>query len=101
MKELRILHLHVTREYWEQMRDGKKLWEYRLADKWFKRIAHGNFDEVWIWLGYPKGSCTEKRLRFYWRGFKREEITHKHFGEKSVWVVSIDVSKRIPEGESK
>lgn len=101
MTERPNLVLRVTRKYWEQMRDGVKRREYRRVNPyWERRLVGRKYAEVWIWMGYPPASDTSKLLRFVWRGFHRETITHPHFGADPVEVFSIDVSMRV-EGESK
>lgn len=96
MTERKNLILHVKREYWEQMRDGVKRREYRLATPyWEKRLVWRSYAEVEIWCGYPPASDTSKLLRFVWRGCYRETITHPHFGAEPVEVFSIDVSMGI------
>ena len=49
------LHLSLKREYFEQIRDGEKWFEYRLCnDYWRKRLdAHGAYHQIVLTLGYP------------------------------------------------
>lgn len=63
----RILTLHVRREYFDEIRAGRKYYEYRVATPyWTKRLSR-EYDEVHILLGYPPAAATDRRLRFHWR----------------------------------
>lgn len=92
---MKILRLNLKREYWEEIRDGRKLVEYRLASKWMKRLEGRVFDAIDLCLGYPKKSETHKTLRRKWNGYTVETITHEHFGSMSVVVFAIDVSEAL------
>lgn len=86
------LILPVKREYFEQMRDGAKLAEYRLVTEyWRRRLLGRTYDSVVITLGYPKKDDASRRLVFPWRGCTMETITHPHFGPAPVTVFSIKV----------
>lgn len=86
------LVLPVKREYFEQMRDGTKLAEYRLCTEyWRRRLLGRTYDSVVITLGYPKKDDAARRLVFPWRGYKVETIQHKHFGPDPVTVFAITV----------
>lgn len=88
------LILPVKRIYFEQMRDGTKLAEYRLCTPfWGKRLQGRKYDRVVITLGYPKRDDTERRLVFPYRGYTMEVITHPHFGADPVSVFAIIVGK--------
>lgn len=88
----RDLVLPVKREYFEQMRDGTKLAEYRLVtDYWRRRLIGRTYDRVVITMGYPKKNDATRRLTFPWRGFEMSTITHPHFGPESVEVFAIAV----------
>lgn len=85
---MRILTLHVKREYFEAIQAGTKKEEYRLFnDHWRKRIECRNFDEVEICLGYPERGDSSRRLRFPWRGYEIKRIRHKHFESQAVTTV--------------
>jgi hypothetical protein len=89
---MKILHLPLKGEYFDAIRDGSKTHEFRLAEKWEKRIAGKDFDEIHLTRGYPPKSDESRRLRRIWRGFERRTITHPHFGPDPVEVLAIDVS---------
>jgi hypothetical protein len=86
------LVLPVKRIYFEQMRDGTKLAEYRLVnDFWRKRLVGRTYDSVIITLGYPKKDDAARRLVYPWRGYTIETIEHPHFGPTPVAVFAIKV----------
>lgn len=86
------LHLNLKREYFEAIKSGTKLFEYRLASKWLKRIDGKAFDTVFIKLGYPKAGDLERIIERPWRGFDRQIITHPLFGDEPVDVLAIRVN---------
>ncbi len=92
---LSTLTLNVKREYFEAIRDGTKLDEYRLATPyWGKRLEGRQYDSVCICLGYPKKGDESRRLRFPYRGYKKKTITHKHFGAEPVEVYAIKLENK-------
>ncbi len=86
----KILHLHVKKEYWEQVRDKKKNKEYRIIKPyWIKRLKE-NYDLIYYYLGY-----TSKKLIFRYHGNVRTIIKHEEFGDKPVNVFAIDLTKPV------
>jgi len=64
------LILPVKRKWFEQIKAGTKVEEFRLFnDYWRKRLEGKVFDQVIITLGYPKRDDNEKRLSFPWKGY--------------------------------
>ena len=89
---MRDLILPVKTEYFEQMRDGLKLEEYRLATPfWTKRLLGRAFSSVIITKGYPRRDDTSRRLRFPWRGCVCKVINHPHFGPDDVSVYAVKI----------
>lgn len=87
---MKILTLNLKREYFEQIKSRIKTEEYRLCTPyWSKRLEGKTFDKVIIKLGYPKNSEVEKIMEFPWKGYKKNKITHKHFGNDPVKVYAI------------
>ena len=81
----RTLHLPLTREYFEAIRDGRKPEEYRLCtDHWSKRLVGREYERIVLTLGYPHRNDDERRLVLPWRGFAVKTITHPHFGPDPV-----------------
>lgn len=92
-----ILRLNLKRCYFEQIRDGSKAFEYRLADKWEKRLAGREFSAVQLALGYPAKTDTGRHLLRRWKGYTVQTITHPHFGNVPVRVCAIDVSEPLEQ----
>ncbi|WP_313030384.1 ASCH domain-containing protein [Brucella sp.] len=94
------LHLSLKREYFDAIKAGTKVEEYRLVtDYWTKRLHNMwgsklSFDGIVLTKGYPKREDTERRIELPWLGFVRKTITHPHFGPNPVEVFAIDVSGR-------
>lgn len=93
---MKTLTLPLKREYFEAIRDGTKLEEYRLCTPfWRKRLEGREFDSVVLTLGYPARDDHGRRLVRAWRGFTTKTITHPHFGPSPVQVFAIDVSEAV------
>jgi len=90
--DVKDLHLPVKAEYFHAMRDGTKLFEYRLRTPfWSKRIAGRVYRNVVITLGYPKRGDPDRTLTVPWQGFEEQTITHPHFGPEPVEVFAIRI----------
>ena len=84
------LHLPLKREYFEQIRDGSKLFEYRLAtDYWAKRLVGREYEAIVFTMGYPSKDNKSRRIEMPWRGYEKQTITHPHFGSEPVEVFAI------------
>lgn len=83
------LHLNLKGEYFIQIKNGKKAFEYRLASKWLKRLEGKEFDRVIFKHGYPKSGDQERIVERPWRGYELQTITHPHFGVEPVTVCAI------------
>lgn len=89
----RVLTIPVKGIYFDQVKAGTKLEEYReITDYWRKRITGRVYDRIVLTRGYPKADDAERRLTLKWRGYKLKRITHPHFGPEPVDVFAIDVS---------
>lgn len=87
------LILPLKREYFEQIRDGLKHEEYRLANEyWTKRLAGKSYSRIVLTLGYPKADDEARRIVKPWRGYVERTIQHPHFGGEPVRVFAIDVA---------
>lgn len=93
----RILTLRVRKEYFDQIKSGKKNEEYRRTiPYWRKRIDGKVFDFVEIVLGYPKAEDTEKRIRFPWKGYSIKTLwLHPAFDIPSPVVYAIRLEREI------
>ena len=92
----RVLVLHVRKEYFDQIKAGKKKEEYReIKDYWTKRLFMQKYDAVVIMKGYPKFSemCEDNCIDFLWTGYDVTTIRHKEFGQRPVSVYAIKLVK--------
>src|SRR5678816_46656 len=86
-KPLPVLRLSLKYEYFDAIKRGEKVEEYRLrTDYWRKRIEGREFSSIWLSLGYPKYNDPDRWLRRPWRGYTIKRIKHPHFGDKPVEV---------------
>lgn len=89
----RVLHLALKGQYFDEIRNGAKIEEFRLCTPfWAKRLEGRAYDEIQLTRGYPPKSDTERRLSRPWRGWQRKVITHPHFGADPVEVYAIRVN---------
>lgn len=86
------LHLNVKGEYFDQIKSGEKVHEFRLVDVWKKRLEGKNFDRILIKRGYPKRDDMDRIIERPWRGYDIVMITHEHFGKYPVLVFAIPVN---------
>lgn len=94
----RVLHLSLKREYFNAIKAGDKVYEYRLrTDFWRKRLDGKTFDRIELSMGYPAADDCERRISRPWRGFRCEQITHPHFGDKPVEVYAIKVNESMED----
>lgn len=90
---MRTLTLPLKAEYFDAIRDGTKLDEYRLVTPfWEKRLVGREYDRIVLTKGYPSRHDTARRLERPWRGFELQTITHQHFGPEPVRVFAIKVN---------
>ena len=88
------LTLRVKGEYFDAIKSGEKTFEYRLVTGyWARRIIGRDYKNVIVTKGYPKRDDTSRIMKFPWRGYTNETITHPHFGDKPVKVFSIRVGE--------
>lgn len=88
----RILTIPVNGNYFDQIKAGTKLEEYRLnTDYWRARLYGKTYDVVVLTRGYPPKDAADRRLRRKFEGWQIKTITHPHFGAKPVEVFAIDV----------
>jgi hypothetical protein len=86
----RILHLNLKAEYFNEIKKGNKVYEYRrITPYWRKRLKDREYDEVHVKLGYPKKGDRGRTLKFKWNGYMVTKIKHKHFGQYPVVVFAI------------
>ncbi len=90
---MKILHLSLKAEYFNAIKDGTKLEEFRLITPyWSKRLIWRHYDAIEFTLGYPKADDMGRRLFRPWRGCSVREISHPHFGPDPVMVFAMPVN---------
>jgi len=90
------LTLPLNGIYFDQIKDGSKVEEFRLVTPfWSKRLEGRSFERIILTRGYPSREDQSRRLERRWRGFTRKTITHPHFGDDPVEVFAIDVSQAL------
>jgi hypothetical protein len=91
---LRILHLKVNGEYFDETKDETKKFENRLkTEYWKKRLVGRTYDLIYVKKGYPKNDDTSRILVRPWRGYEVHTKIHKHFGPNPVEVFAIRVNE--------
>lgn len=74
------LILHLKAEYWHDIREGRKPFEFRLNTPfWQKRIVGKTYDRLILCLGYPKRGDMTRRIVMPYQGYEMQRITHNHF----------------------
>lgn len=92
----RVLHLSLKAKYFNAIKSGAKVLEFRLATPyWEKRLVNREYDRIELTLGYPPRGDEERRITRPWRGFVRMTLKHEHFGPEPVEVFAIDVEGPI------
>ena len=92
------LRLHVKGEYFQAIKSGEKVFEYRQRTPyWIKRIKDKPYIFVEIIHGYPRKDDKDKRLLFSYRGYELETIVHPHFGNtpQDVFAIHVNPSQSI------
>ena len=90
---MKPLHLNLKGEYFDAIRDGTKLFEFRVRNAfWCKRLEGQQFSQIQIKRGYPRADDTARNLIRPWRGYEIQTITHPHFGPNPVEVFAIHVA---------
>jgi hypothetical protein len=90
---MNILHLNLKKKYWEEIKAGKKKFEYRLVNGyWAKRLVNKQYDKILIKLGYPKKDDVTRIIERPYRGCDQLEIIHPEFGSNPIQVYAIRVN---------
>ncbi len=96
------LHLALKGEYFDAIKAGTKIEEYRLCNRhWINRLEKpaGHYDRIVLTRGYPHRDDADRRLVLPWRGYTIKSITHPHFGPDPVTVYAIRVAADTDEKE--
>lgn len=87
-----VLMLPVKGIYFDQMKVGTKVFEYRLRTPyWRKRLEGRTYDRVCVTRGYPSASDHDRRLVVAWLGYEEQTLTHEFFGPDPVEVFAIRI----------
>lgn len=90
---MRTLTLALKGEYFDAIKSGIKLEEFRLLTPyWRKRLEDRSYDQIVLTRGYPARDDLTRRLTLPWRGCRVTTITHPHFGDEPVEVFAIAVA---------
>ena len=92
---MKTLYLPLKREYFEAIKSGKKLEEYRLYNAyWRRRIEGKEFDRLVLTLGYPSRDDSSRHIVRPWLGYKIKMIDNYLGSNVSVKVFVIEVIRR-------
>ncbi|MCL8356365.1 ASCH domain-containing protein [Enterobacter hormaechei] len=87
------LQLAVNGEYFDAMKRGEKIEEYRLVNPyWDRRLFGRDYERLIITRGYPRKDDDSRRLVMPYEGYEIKTITHKHFGPDPVKVYAIKIN---------
>ncbi len=90
------LVLPLKAEYFDAIKAGAKLEEFReRSPYWRRRLEGRTFDRVVLTKGYPTAGDDSRRIVREWRGYRETTITHPHFGAEPVPVFAIDVAHAV------
>lgn len=96
------LTLPLKAEYFDAIRDGTKLEEYRLVTPfWRKRFEGHTYRKIVLTKGYPERANQARRIERAWNGYRIIDLQHDHFGGGVVTVFAIDVSQPLRALQSK
>ncbi|CUJ38991.1 ASCH domain-containing protein [Achromobacter ruhlandii] len=86
------LHLALKGEYFDAIKAGTKVEEFRLLnDYWRRRLVDRDYDLLVLTRGYPRADDVERRLVLPYRGYAVQRITRPHFGPNPVDVFALNV----------
>lgn len=89
---MKILHLHVKKKYFDQIKSGEKKEEYRrMTPYWQKQLLLGpDFKWIMVYCGYPRRGDTGRIIKFRYKGLMiKSGFIHPEFGDKPVNVFVI------------
>jgi hypothetical protein len=86
------LHLNLKGIYFDQIKAGTKIFEFRAVSSWANRLDGRVYENIVLKRGYPRIGDDSRRLVRPWQGCTIEVITHPHFGNHPVLVYSIRVN---------
>lgn len=89
-KKLRILHIHVRKEYWLQAQQGIKEEEYREIKPYWTSRLNKSYDLIYYYLGY-----TKKKRIFRFDGYKTKLVIHKEWKYKPKEMYAISLKRHL------
>jgi hypothetical protein len=90
----RTLTLALKGAYFDQVKSGEKIEEYRLVnDYWRARLERFEYDRIVLTRGYPAATDTERRIELPWRGYVIKTLTHPEFGTEPVEAYAIRLAE--------
>lgn len=94
---MNVLYLNVKKEYFELVKAGDKVEEFRLYNEYWKTRLSKKYDCICYMCGYPTKNDKDKRIYFEYDGYTIKTIKHKEFGDNYVKVFAIKLARRIEE----
>ena len=91
---MKKLTLHVKGCYFDEIKSGAKLFEYRRANKHWAKLLAKEYDVIEICLGYPAKGDRSRRLRFPFAPPQLITLTHPHFGPHAVEVFALPLHNK-------
>jgi hypothetical protein len=89
------LILHLRKEYFDQVKSGEKMREYReVSEYWTKRLGLGDIDKIIVYCGYPKKDDEDRILVFPWNGYTLTSVLHKEFGPEPIFAYAIKLRSK-------
>lgn len=90
---MKPLHLNLKDIYFQEIKSGIKIFEYRLATPyWEKRLVGREYSAIVVKSGYPSRSDLSRQIIRPWLGYEIHTINHPHFGGEPVEVFAIRVN---------
>ena len=86
----KTLHLHVTFEYFDAIKNKIKPDEFRDPDKWKHKLDNDGYTAIRIHRAYQKVS-PDTEIDLPYKGYQLVTIAHPHFGNEPKELCAIDV----------
>jgi hypothetical protein len=90
---VKTLILPLKRKWFEQVKSGEKVEEYRLRNAyWSRRLSGKTFDRIILTLGYPKKGCSDRRIELPWRGCVEKNVISEEWNNQPMDVFAIKLN---------
>ncbi len=87
---MKTLYIHLKVKYFNEIKSGKKVYEYRLkTDYWKRRLVGRDYDHVMFIAGYPRADDMSKRIIAPYRGYEEICIEHPEWNNEPQEVFAI------------